>query len=81
LKNIFSLNKMAGSIVQKIIISLIAAVIFFLVSSPFMYDFTNKIGLKTEKSSGCPSTQGLLIHSAVFFIIVFLIMMIPMGKK
>lgn len=72
---------MAVSLTQKIVISAIAAIVFLIIAAPFTYGLTNKIGLKTEKADGCPSTQGLIIHTIVFFLVVFLIMMIPMGNK
>jgi hypothetical protein len=71
---------MAISLVHKIIIALIAAVVFFLISAPFTYNITNKI-IKTKDSKGCPSMQGIIIHSVVFFIIIFLLLLIPMGKN
>ena len=67
--------------IEKVIISLVAAVLFLLISAPFTYELTNKMGLKTEESKGCPSTQGLLIHTVIFFVVVFLILLIPMGAK
>ena len=69
------------SFIEKLIVSLIAAVIFLLISAPFTYELTDKLGLKTEESKGCPSTQGLLIHTVIFFVVVFLVLLIAVGRK
>jgi hypothetical protein len=62
---------------QKIFASIIAALIFLLVSSQFMYKLTNKIGLKTLNSNDNPTTWGYILHSIVFGLIVFGTMFIP----
>jgi hypothetical protein len=62
---------------QKIFASIIAALIFLLISSQFMYNLTNKIGLKTLNSSDKPTTWGYILHSIVFGLIVFATMFIP----
>jgi hypothetical protein len=70
---------MAISLVHKIIIALIAAVVFFLISAPFTYNITNKI-IKTKDSKGCPSMQGIIIHSVVFFIIISYFFLFPWAR-
>ena len=62
---------------QKFFASIIAALIFLLVSSQFMYNLTNKIGLKTLNYSDHPTTWGYILHSIVFGLIVFGTMFIP----
>ena len=62
---------------QKIFISVKVALLFLLISSSFMYKLTNKIGLKTLNSNGNPTTQGYILHTIVFGLLVFLSMYIP----
>ena len=62
---------------QKIFISIKVALIFLLVSSQFMYNITNKIGLKTLNSKDRPTTTGYILHTIVFALLVFLSMYIP----
>jgi hypothetical protein len=62
---------------KKIFISLKVAIIFLLISSQFMYNITNKIGLKTLDSKDRPTTWGYTLHTIVFALIVFLSMYIP----
>ena len=62
---------------QKIFISVKVALLFLLISSSFMYKLTNKIGLKTLNSNGNPTTQGSILHTIVFGLLVFLSMYIP----
>ena len=65
---------------QKLYITAISAGLFLIISSPFMYKLTNKLGLKTSNASGCPTTLGLIIHSLLFALIVYLLMLIPNKK-
>ena len=64
---------------QKLMVSVISALLFALISSPFLYKFVNKVtsglGLSIADSNGCPNNYGLLVHTIVFGIIVRLIMM------
>jgi hypothetical protein len=64
---------------KKWLIGLLVGVLFFLVSSPFMYkitgSITDKIGLKTS-DNGCPNYQGVLLHTIVFIILLRLLMFI-----
>jgi hypothetical protein len=59
--------------------SFYSALIFFFVSSPIMYQLTQKLNghlIHVSDPSGCPSNSGLLIHTCLFFIIIFIIMCI-----
>ncbi|MCJ7638245.1 MAG: hypothetical protein MUO21_12210 [Nitrososphaeraceae archaeon] len=58
---------------QKLMISIFSAVLFILVSLPATYNLTNSVGLNTY-SAGCPTYNGLLLHSFVFFLLSFLSM-------
>ncbi len=50
-------------------------IVFLLVSMPFTYKITNRLlgGIvgKLADSSGCPTGIGLLIHSIVFGLIIY----------
>lgn len=68
---------------KKILISLLAALIFVVVSLPWTYELTNKIfgkWMRTMDSHGCPTTFGLAIHTIVFFLITLGTMYIPWDK-
>lgn len=56
-------------------ITLYTAVIFFVVSAPFLYILVDKtlgrlLGFRVASSSGCPTLGGLFIHTVVFTLIV-----------
>jgi hypothetical protein len=63
---------------RKMQISLYSAVLFLVISSPQLYKFTDKIfstlGVDLADLNGCPTTQGLLLHTIVFGIVVYLSM-------
>jgi hypothetical protein len=63
---------------KQVYFSLLGALIFFLLSLPFTYRFTNiifgSIGLNTQSQFGCPTYIGLFLHFIVYFLIVFGIM-------
>jgi len=64
---------------RKIKYSFYAALIFFFVSSPMMYQLTQKINghfMNVLDNSGCPSNSGLLLHTFIYFIIIFFTMII-----
>lgn len=67
--------------------SLVAALLFFVVSSPFTYKFVDSIvgGIVSAvipqfayyfkvAEAGCPTTYGLLLHSAVFGLVTYYLM-------
>ena len=67
--------------------SLVAALLFFVVSSPFTYKFVDNIvgGIVTAvipqfayyfkiAEAGCPTTYGLFVHSVVFGLVTYFLM-------
>jgi hypothetical protein len=57
--------------------SLISAIIFLIISSPFMYDITNTIlGVTLEKNG--PSVTGLILHTVVFVLISYGVMQLDL---
>jgi hypothetical protein len=64
-------------------ISFFSALLFILISSPFMFKLTgyifSAIGL-TIQDDGCPNCAGIIIHGIVFAILIKLSMLIPWKK-
>lgn len=57
---------------QRVKSALIAAAIFAALASPQAYAFTNSLGLvQTADASGAPTQAGLILHAAIYFIIVY----------
>jgi hypothetical protein len=67
--------------------ALTAGILFFILSSPTTYKFVDNLigGLVTSiipsmrnvfslAESGCPTTQGLIVHSVVFALVVYFMM-------
>lgn len=65
---------------QKQSATLQAVLLFFLISNPFTYRLTNSLlgGLvgRLSDPSGCPTSTGILVHSAVFGLIVYALMLV-----
>lgn len=64
---------------KKLKYSFYAALIFFFVSSPMMYQMMQKINghiINVSDASGCPSNSGLLLHTFIYFLIIFITMVI-----
>ena len=72
---------------HKVKSALVAALLFYVVSSPFTYKMVDKlIGGVVEMvmpsmgywfkvaESGCPTNYGLLVHSAVFGLVTYYLM-------
>lgn len=72
---------------RKVQASLVAALLFFVISSPFTYKFVDSIvgGLVTTiipqfasifkiAEAGCPTNYGLLVHSVVFGLVTYYLM-------
>jgi hypothetical protein len=62
---------------QKLMATLLSILIFIIVSLPFTYKLTNSLlgGISPlVDSSGCPTLFGILFHSIVFGIIIFILM-------
>ena len=56
-------------------ISLRNALLFFIVSSPFLYKLVNQtlgklLGFSIATGSGCPTGTGLVLHTIVFAILL-----------
>lgn len=54
--------------------AIIAAILFFIIASPFLFGVTNSVlglvGIHTTNDNGCPNLGGLILHTAVFIILV-----------
>jgi hypothetical protein len=65
---------------QKQSATLQAVLLFFIIANPFTYRLTNSLlgGLvgRLADPSGCPTGTGLLVHSAVFGLIVYGLMLL-----
>ena len=64
---------------DKWLISLRTAILFLIISSPFLYKLVNEslgklFGFSIATQSGCPSYSGLLLHSFVFAVLLRAIM-------
>lgn len=62
---------------SKIRYSIHAALLFLIVSSPFLYRLVQRIlgtVLTVADHSGCPTISGLLLHAAVFGSLVYFLM-------
>jgi hypothetical protein len=62
---------------EKLLISLLSGLMFLVVSSPLMYKLVNSITLRAGldiETGGCPNLKGLVLHSFVFVILVFIVM-------
>lgn len=57
---------------EKLIISIISGLIFFIVANPETFRIVRAIlGSWISTPTGCPSTLGLLVHTIVFILIVW----------
>ena len=53
-------------------ISIMSALIFFLISSPELYKITSGLlGKWIAGPTGCPTAMGLVLHTIVFFLITW----------
>lgn len=57
-------------------LSLFAALLFIIISSPAVYKATNSVSSKVARTrladtAGNPTTAGLVVHAAVFFGIIY----------
>lgn len=63
---------------DKWITSSIGGLMFFVISSPFLYNtvngLTSRFGLDIIDDDGCPNVQGLLLHTAVFIVATRILM-------
>ena len=69
---------MTATLQQEIMYSALAAVLFAIFASPFMFKLVNsvltKINIVVSDDNGLPTDIGLGVHALVFGIVVFLIM-------
>ena len=57
---------------DKFVISIISALIFFIVANPEVYQLTRGVfGSWVSGPTGCASTGGLALHAVVFFLITW----------
>jgi len=57
---------------QKFVISLMSALVFFIVANPDTFRLMRRIfGSWVSGPNGCPTTTGLILHSIVFMLIVW----------
>ena len=63
---------------KRILYSIQAAILFLVIASPFMYKVVQAVfgKLFTVAVDGCPTTAGLLLHTVVFGLVVYLIMLL-----
>lgn len=62
-------------------VSFIAALLFFLISSPEMYQLTRRIfGSWVSSPTGCSSMAGLALHAVVFLLITWGLMNVTAKK-
>lgn len=70
---------------EKLIISIISGLIFFIIANPETFRIVRAIlGSWISTPTGCPSTLGLLVHTLVFILVVWGMMNIKKeggGKK
>lgn len=53
--------------------ALTAALLFYVISSPYVYNLVNSV-IPGVAVAGCPTTLGLIVHSAVYGLIVYYLM-------
>jgi len=57
---------------EKLIISLISGLTFFIVANPETFRLVRRVlGPRIATPTGCPSTMGLLVHTVVFVLVVW----------
>ena len=61
----------------KVKTSLQSAILFFIIANPFTYKLMTKL-LGNWVGGECPSPAGLVLHSVVFGLVVFLLMKITL---
>lgn len=66
----------------KIIYSIQAALVFLVISSPFVYKLTDSLfgNLFEISVNGCPTIAGLLLHTVVYGLIVYIMMLVQKPK-
>jgi len=60
---------------EKLKISVLSALLFYIISSPNLFKFVNKkVGGWVSDPKGCPTPQGSLLHTMVFLLITYAMM-------
>jgi hypothetical protein len=63
------------SVGKQLYFSFLGALIFLLLSLPFIYNLTDSVfgelGLNTKTQYGCPTYTGIIIHFVFYFLLVF----------
>jgi glucan phosphoethanolaminetransferase (alkaline phosphatase superfamily) len=67
---------MAISTALKVKFSVLSALIFFLVANPVTFRFVNSI-IPGVANNGCPTAFGFMLHTFVFFLVSFAVMLFP----
>ena len=66
---------------DKLIISIISALVFFIVANPETFKLVRRLlGSWVATPTGCPSMTGLVLHAAVFMLVVWGMMNIKREK-
>ena len=60
----------------KLKFAMYSGIVFFLIANPVTYKVTSGIFGGWIASGGCPTTGGLLFHTVVFILVVFMLMKI-----
>ena len=60
---------------KKLEISFLSSSVFFLTNLPQTYQFTNKLFPFATEINGCPTNLGIIVHTIVFLILSFLLML------
>lgn len=65
---------------KQLLFSAIGAILFLILSNKMLYKLTNFIfsplGMATMDENGCPTMFGLIVHTIVYFLLIFAIMKI-----
>jgi hypothetical protein len=66
----------------KILYSIQAALVFLVISSPFVYKLTDSLfgNIFDISVNGCPTIAGLLLHTVVYGIVVYVMMLVQKPK-
>lgn len=63
---------------KKVTISLLSALVFYIIANPHTYRLTRSIfGTWIASSDGCATKCGVVLHTGVFFLVTLLLMNIP----
>lgn len=80
--NIFRNCKLPKNTGVKIKHSLYGTLIFYFLSSPAVYSLTNSfIGNKYSSKNGCPTIEGIMVHSLIYCVFLVLVMYLPERNK